>query len=229
MANVRPPASGCFIVLDGPEGCGKSTQTELLRQRIIAAGVSAADVLAVRDPGTTPIGEKIRQILLDPAHQEMGMRCEMLLYMAARSQMMAQTIGPALDAGKIVLSDRFVSSTLAYQLGGDGLTGEEIRRVAGIATRGRWPDLTLLLDMPASDSMERVVPKYRGASGTAAGPQMDRIEQRPMSYHEAVRRNYLAQAVDDPARYRVIDASRARDAVHQEIWHASRELLEAAN
>ena len=90
----------------------------------------------------------------------MAMRCEMLLYMAARAQMMAEVIRPALDAGKLVLSDRFVSSTLAYQLGGDGLTADEIRAVADVAIRGRWPDLTIILDMPTQASMDRVLPKF---------------------------------------------------------------------
>src|ERR1700735_280853 len=106
-----------FIVFDGPDGCGKSTQVRLLGAALEQRGQS---VLLVRDPGTTSIGEQIRAILLDPAHKEMGMRCEMLLYMAARAQMMTQIILPALEEGKIVICDRFVSSTLAYQLGGDG-------------------------------------------------------------------------------------------------------------
>src|SRR5438045_282912 len=119
-----------FIVFDGTEGCGKSTQAVLLRDRLVAEGMPAGQVLLVRDPGTTRIGEQVRAILLNPEHAEMGMRCEMLLYMAARAQMMAEVIGPALDAGKIVICDRFVSSTLAYQLGGDGLSADEIRAVA---------------------------------------------------------------------------------------------------
>ena len=178
---------GKFIVFDGTEGCGKSTQVRLLRQRVVddpAAGLPPDDVLLVRDPGTTPIGEKVRAILLDPANAEMAMRCEMLLYMAARAQMMAQTIGPALEAGKLVICDRFVSSTLAYQLGGDGLNAADIRGVAEIAIRGRWPDLTILLEMPAERSMARV------------RRDKDRIEQRPIAYHEQVRRNYLAQAAE---------------------------------
>src|SRR5918997_1819122 len=138
-------ARGVFIVFDGSEGSGKTTQAARLRARVEGLGRS---VLLVRDPGTTRIGEQIRSILLNPDHQEMAMRCEMLLYMSARAQMMAEVIGPALDAGKLVLSDRFVSSTLAYQLGGEGLTAEEIRAVADIAIKGRWPDLTIILDMP---------------------------------------------------------------------------------
>src|SRR5438105_1638684 len=113
---------GKFIVFDGTEGCGKSTQVQMLRQRLEGEPVGRGlEVVVVRDPGSTRIGEQVREILLNPSHAEMGMRCEMLLYMSARAQMMHETILPALGAGKLVLCDRFVSSTLAYQLGGDGL------------------------------------------------------------------------------------------------------------
>src|SRR5262245_42126131 len=109
---------GKFIVFDGGEGCGKSTQAVMLRKRLETEGLT---VVPVHDPGATRIGELIRRILLDPDNTDMAMRCEMLLYMAARSQLMSETIQPALADGKVVISDRFVSSTLAYQLGGDGL------------------------------------------------------------------------------------------------------------
>lgn len=201
---------GLFLVLDGTEGAGKSTQVRLLEQRLAALG---REVLLVRDPGTSRIGEQIRAILLDPAHAEMAMRCEMLLYMSARAQMMEQIIRPALDAGRIVLCDRFVSSTLAYQLGGDGLTAEDIRAVAQIAISGRWPDLTILLDLPAERSLARV------------NRAKDRIEQRPMSYHQQVRTNYLAQAEADPRRYRVIDADRPPELVAQDVWREVEPLV----
>ncbi len=133
------------------------------------------------------------------------MRCEMLLYMAARAQMMRETVGPALDAGTVVISDRFVSSTLAYQLGGDGLTAAEIRSVGEIAIGGRWPDRTVILDMPAEASIARV---------TRA---KDRIEQRPLDYHRRVRENYLAQAAALPDRYRVVRADRPPEVVHADV------------
>src|SRR3954447_2264763 len=117
---TMPPVkhlSGKFIVFDGGEGCGKSTQAALLRQDLESEGLQ---VVAVHDPGATRIGELIRAILLNPDNTDMAMRCEMLLYMAARAQMMHETILPALKQGKVVISDRFVSSTLAYQVGGDG-------------------------------------------------------------------------------------------------------------
>jgi dTMP kinase len=200
-----PNDHGQFIVFDGGEGCGKSTQARLLQQALERAG---RRVLLVRDPGTTRIGELIRAILLNPDHDEMAMRCEMLLYMAARAQMMRETVLPALAAGTTVISDRFVSSTLAYQLGGDGLTADQIRAVAEIAIAGRWPDRTVILDMPAEASIARV---------TRA---KDRIEQRPLDYHRRVRDNYLAQAAAMPDRYRVVRADRAVDAVHDDVMRA---------
>ncbi len=191
-----------FIVFDGNEGCGKSTQTKLLQKHLEDQKI---DSILVRDPGTTRIGEMIRAILLDPANTEMSMRSEMLLYMAARAQMMKQVIQPALDAGKWVICDRFVSSTLAYQLGGDGLTTAEINAVAEIAISGKWPELTLILDMPVERSIARVQ------------RAKDRIEQRPIEYHAQVRQNFLAQAKAFPDRYRVIDADRDADAVQKDI------------
>src|SRR3954464_2125756 len=116
MDDVFRSLGGKFVVLDGTEGCGKSTQVRLLREAMEKAGLQ---VLSVRDPGSTRIGEQIRAVLLDTGHTEMSMRCEMLLYMAARAQMMSELIFPALADGKLVICDRFVSSTLAYQLGGD--------------------------------------------------------------------------------------------------------------
>jgi dTMP kinase len=206
------PPRGTFIVLDGTEGSGKSTQARMLHDRV-AREFGAEKVLLVRDPGTTRIGEQVRALLLNPDHAEMNMRAEMLLYMAARAQMMAEVILPALEQGRIVISDRFISSTLAYQLEGDGLKAGDIRVVGDIAIRSRWPDLTILLDMPADASLARVK------------RAMDRIEQRPIDYHEQVRRNYLAQAEADPQRYRVVRADREPEVVHGEVWAAARYLL----
>jgi dTMP kinase len=207
-----------FIVFDGGEGCGKSTQIRLLRDALVARG---SDVELLRDPGTTRIGEQIRAVLLNPDHQEMGMRCEMLLYMSARAQMMHELIRPALDAGKVVLCDRFVSSTLSYQLGGDGLTADEIRAVARVALRATMPDLTIILDMPAARSIERVRAKFEHRTTTLFGTETkvvkDRIEMRPMAYHEQVRENFLRQAKDDPAGYRVVNADRTPDEVHADV------------
>jgi dTMP kinase len=202
MNNTFGNLRGKFIVLDGGEGCGKSTQSALLRDVISKSGI---DVVHVRDPGSTHIGEMVRAILLDPANSEISMRCEMLLYMAARAQMVHESIAPALAAGRCVISDRFISSTLAYQLGGDGLTADEIRQVGNVAAAGRWPDLTILLDMPLEKSLAR------------RKPNPDRIERRPPEYHQRVRENYLAQAAHDPARVKVVKADGAVAEVHAEI------------
>jgi dTMP kinase len=198
MQNLRAK----FIVLDGPEGGGKSTQIRLLADHLQKAAVP---LVAVRDPGTTRIGEQIRQILLNPDHVDMGMRCEMMLYMAARAQMMRQIIRPALDAGTCVLCDRFVSSTLAYQLGGEGLSFDEIRRTADIAIAGRWPDVTIILDIAPEKSFLRVQ------------REKDRIEQRPLAYHQQVHANYLAQAKADPSRYRVVNADQSVEQIQADI------------
>lgn len=196
---------GRFIVFDGGEGCGKSTQAALLRDELERRGLQ---VLSVRDPGSTGVGEEIRALLLGHEHADMAMRCEMLLYMAARAQMMSRMILPALAEGRVVLCDRFVSSTLAYQLGGEGLSVEQIRRVGDVAIQGRWPDLTLLLDMPVQHSSARLK------------RARDRIEQRPLGYHEEVRRAFLAQAAADPVAVRVIDADRPPDLVHADVLSA---------
>jgi dTMP kinase len=183
--------AGLFVVFDGGEGCGKTTQARLLAEHLRGLG---RRVHVLRDPGTTRVGELIRGILLNPDHTELGMRCEMLLYMAARAQMMHETILPLLANGDVVICDRFVSSTLAYQLGGDRLTAEDIRAVAGIAISDRFPDLTIILDIPVGKARRK--------------PNPDRIEQRPPEYHETVRQRFLEQARSDPGHYRVINADR---------------------
>jgi dTMP kinase len=208
-ASASPPR-GLLIVIDGGEGCGKSTQAKLLIERLRAEG---RHTLAVRDPGSTRVSELIRAILLNPDNDEMGMRCEMLLYMAARAQMMQELIQPALDAGKIVVCDRFVSSTLAYQLGGDGLTADEIRAVAAVALRGVQPDLVILLDMPVEKSSARVQ------------RARDRIEQRPNAYHEKVRLNYIAQAKAQPKLCKLIDAHRDHVTVAEDVWRQVQKVL----
>ncbi len=217
--------AGKFLVLDGGEGCGKSTQCQRLVRFLRERGLT---VRTVRDPGGTSISEKIRDLLLDPVHDAgwgMAMRCEMLLYMAARAQLVAEVIAPALDRGEIVVSDRFVSSTLAYQLGGDGLTASDIEAVASVAVGGRWPDLTIVLDVPTQVARERHVPKLMLFDG-AADADLDRIERRPKTYHERVRQNYLAQAREHPDRYAVVDAGQPVDAAFAGVLEAVSSVCE---
>jgi dTMP kinase len=210
------PLRGKFIVFDGTEGCGKSTQANLLTERLISHGLP---VLHVHDPGTTRIGKYIRELLLNPDNTDMSMRCEMLLYMAARAQMMSELILPALADNKVVISDRFVSSTLAYQVGGDALTPKDVRQVAEIATKGRSPDLTLILDIPLELSSARIDPQFvlPFPAGFRPRRDKDRIEQRPLEYHLRVRDRYLVQAKRDPEHFRVINADQTIEQVHQDV------------
>ena len=211
--------AGKFIVLDGGEGCGKSTQARRLLAFLHEThGLPAA---FVRDPGSTKIGEQVRAVLLDPANDAMTVRCETLLYMAARAQMLAEVIGPALERGEVVICDRFVSSTLAYQLAGsDELIREDVLDVARVAVGGRWPDLTILLDAPVEVSQGRVQPKYVplfADAGDLADPTKDRIERRPVEYHRRVRDGFLDQARRLPRSYAVLDATKGPDAVFADL------------
>jgi dTMP kinase len=206
---------GKFLVFDGNEGSGKSTQARMLRQHLETQHIPT---LAVHDPGATRIGDFIRKLLLDPKNTDIRMRCEMLLYMASRAQMMSEKIQPALENGACVISDRFVSSTLAYQVNGEGLTYEEIKAVADVAIQKRWPDLTLIFDLPVESSWTRVRPKFTlFPDDPTAGMDLDRIEQRSRDYHEQVRQNYLEQARREPERYRIVNADRPAEVVHQDV------------
>src|SRR4051812_912005 len=193
--------AGYFIVFDGPDGCGKTTQLKALITRLEEAGVR---VRRLREPGGTAIGEQIRKILLSPENEGMDLRCEMLLYMASRSQLVHEQIKPALAAGECVVADRFASSTLAYQGGGGGMKVEDILQVAKIAVDDAWPNLTVVFDLDTDIAMERLNPLWsstgrkRGDDKQSAlfndGAMKDRIEQRARDYFERVRENYRWQA-----------------------------------
>lgn len=199
--------AGRFVVFDGPDGSGKSTQFRRFAEHARAAGL---EVVEVREPGGTPIGEKIRAILLDPANAEMTTRAEMLLYMASRAQLHEQRIAPALAAGALVLADRFISSTLAYQGTAGGLAEEEILAVAEVATGNHWPDLTVVFDVSTEVAMRRL------------SPLLDRMEQKGHEFHARVRAGYLAQARRWPARYAVVDSSLGPDEVTDALLGAVR-------
>ncbi len=219
-AAERHPLAGRFIVLDGGEGCGKSTQLHRLHETLC----SEVDICCVRDPGSTLIGERVRDLLLDP-NSDMTMRAEMLLYMAARAQLVVETIRPALLDRKLVLCDRFISSTLAYQAGGDGLTATDIEQVGDVAVGGCWPDLTIILDVPTEVAQARVVPKYVPlfADADDAGDK-DRIERRPAAYHRAVRQRFLELAQRHPQNHVVVDASQAVEQVTADVLDVVRRL-----
>ena len=194
--------SGRFLVFDGPDGSGKSTQIDRFSTWSQQNGVT---VELVREPGGTAIGEAIRNVLLDPAHEEMTVRAEMLLYMASRSQLVRERIRPALDSGRMVLADRFISSTLAYQGTAGGLEAQEILDVGRVATDGIEPDLVVIFDVDEETRRSRM------------GAEKDRIERKSSAFHTRVREGYLAQARRDPSHYLVIDARVSEDDVFKAL------------
>ena len=169
-----------LIVFEGSEGSGKTTQLRMLSEWIVAKGGGGRPVVAVREPGGTPLGDEIRRLLLDPASDIAG-RAESLLFMASRAQLVEREIRPALDAGAIVLVDRFFLSTYAYQVEGRGLPEEDVAAANRFATGGRRPDLTLLLSFPVAEGLARAA---RRASGH------DRMEQETREFHERVARAF---------------------------------------
>ena len=204
MTDLAAKLAGRFIVLDGPDGSGKSTQSAMLAEYLRSCGVK---VVTTRDPGGTPIGDKIRTVLLDRANDVMSIGCEILLYMASRTQLWAEIISPATAAENCVLCDRWVSSTVAYQVA-DGKAGvEDIMAAYELALPGVGPDLTIILDLEAELGLAR-----------AAGPAgHDRIEARGLKYHRRVRQLFLEQAADQPGRFVVVAAGGTIDEVHQRI------------
>ena len=203
---MPPPRGGVFLTLEGPEGAGKTTQGRLLAEHLTQAG---HDVLHVREPGGTTIGERLRALLLDPRSAEMDARTEMLLFAASRAQLVAEVIAPALARGGLVLCDRYVDASLAYQGVGRGLGIEIVRSVNAVATRGLRPDLTLLLDIDAATGLRRArAAEERGG---------DRIEREAVAFHENVREGFLSLARNEPQRITVIDAEGSVAAVQHEI------------
>ena len=216
----RDRLRGRFLVFDGPDGSGKTTQLARFARFAEWAGVA---VRQLRDPGGTELGEKIRELLLDPSHDTMTLRAEMLLYMASRAQLVAEGVRPAIEAGELVLCDRFVSATLAYQGAGGGLPEEPIRTVAEIALEGTHPDLTILFDVDEHTAAKRLAgsPKKgkRTQSLTLDEPTLfsDRMELKGAAYHRKVREGYRAQAERDPEGVALIDASAEAERVFQTV------------
>jgi dTMP kinase len=189
---------GLFVTLEGIDRSGKTTQARLLCE---ALGDRA---VAVREPGGTAVGERVRELLKDPSI-EVDERTEALLFAAARAELVAEVIGPALRESKIVISDRFLDSSLAYQGGARGLGVEEVERINEFATGGLRPDVTILLDLSPAAAAERT------------GVEVDRFEQEGAALQEQVRAAYEELVVRDPDRWVRIDAARDPDDVHQDV------------
>jgi dTMP kinase len=220
MATDLSHLASRFIVFDGPDGSGKSTQFARFVRECRDAGLTVCEV---REPGGTDIGEQIRRVLLDPDNHEMSVRCEMLLYMASRAQLVEQRIRPALDRGELVLADRFISSTLAYQGTAGGLQPEEILAVGKVAVNDCWPYLTVIFDVDEQTASRRMrgLPK-KGKSVPADHPGLfdDRIEQQGMEFHRRVREGYLELHRNAPDEYTVIDATADEETVYQRLLTA---------
>lgn len=196
---------GRFVVFEGPDGSGKTTQFKRLAALVRRAGLPCVEV---REPGGTPIGERVRDILLDHAHHDMSLVCEMLLYMASRAQLVEQVIRPAQQSGHLVLADRFVSSTIAYQGAAGGIPEPDIADAARIATAGLVPDLIIIFDVDAQTASRRL------------SPLLDRMEAKGADFHRRVRESYLEQARRQPNRHVIIDATGAEEVVWQRVLEA---------
>lgn len=200
---------GLFVTFEGIDGAGKTTQIKLLEEKLACHGIPA---LFVREPGSTDIGEKIRKILLSPESREMSITTEILLYAAARAQLVREKIKPGLAENRIVVCDRYIDSTFAYQGYGSGYNTGSIQTINREAADGEWPDLTFILDISVSESLKR----RRQKSG-AAGPE-DRIEQRDSAYYNRVRNGYLSLAGTNKERVTVIPDNLSIDDAHNIIW-----------
>lgn len=205
--------SGLFITLEGPEGAGKSTNREYLAARLREQGI---EVLLTREPGGTPLAERIRELLLAPSDESMAADTELLLVFAARAQHLAEVIRPALARGVVVLCDRFTDATYAYQGGGRGLSMERIASLESFVQGELRPDLTLVFDLPVEVGLARA----------AARGRLDRFEQEGQAFFQTVRQTYLERAAATANRCRILDAGQSLDAVQRAIDALLPEILE---
>jgi dTMP kinase len=202
-----PKGRGLFITFEGPDGSGKSTQARILAERLRGQGRT---VLESVEPGGTPIGQQIRRILLDPANKELTATAELLLMFAARAQNVEQWILPALAEGKIVISDRFTDSSIAYQGAGRGLGTSTVLELDRIACHGVVPDITLCIDIDIETGLARA--RARGNSET-------RLEEQAIEFHHKVREAYHELARSEPQRFRLIDGRGTPEAVAENVSH----------
>ncbi|MCH6471624.1 dTMP kinase [Sinomonas terrae] len=210
----RGPARGLFVAFEGGDGAGKSTQARLLAGSLLAAG---HEVLLTREPGGTPIGEKLRSLVLDHGQGEVDARTEALIFAAARAAHVAQTIKPALDRGCIVITDRYIGSSIVYQGVARGLGVKPVRDLNVWATEGLWPDLTVLLDVDETEGRSR---------RTADDAVEDRLESESDDFHRSVRAAFLDLAEDRPDAYLVLDGRRDLEELAERILAAVTRSLE---
>lgn len=213
IPSPHPPRRGVFISFEGGDGAGKSTQMQMLRDHLVTERSVAEDlILTTREPGGTPLGESIRELLLHGEHVEP--RAEALLYAADRAHHISTVVRPHLARGGLVLSDRYLDSSVAYQGAGRDLDAEEITSLSLWAVDGLLPHRTILLDVPTQTLDER-----------RDSTTLDRLEEAGLAFHESVRQEFLDLATADPARYAVIDGTLARDEVHALVLTAVAEVL----
>ncbi len=201
---------GLFLSIEGPDGAGKTTQAGLLKDRLEGLGLK---VVLTREPGGTPIGEEIRKILLNPDFREMTVSCEILLYSAARAQLVDQYILPFLKKGFIVISDRYLDSSIVYQGFAGGEDPEIIKTINLWATRELLPDITFLLDIDAETGLSRAQRKKAGLQNQRG----DRMEQKELEFHRRVRQGFLQLAAQDAERFFIVQAEDRPEAVHENI------------
>ncbi|AFS69188.1 MULTISPECIES: dTMP kinase [Exiguobacterium] len=196
--------TGTFITVEGPDGAGKTTQLQLLAERLTAEGY---DIVMTREPGGTRIGNEIRSLILNPAFSEMDEMTEILLYAASRAQHVNELIRPALAAGKIVLCDRFIDASIAYQGYGLGYSIEQVRTINHQATNGLEPDRTYLFDLTVTDSKQRMM--ERGA--------LDRIEQRDDLFRQRVYEGFMTLAEQEPERIQLVNANQSIEVLQNNL------------
>ncbi len=206
-----------FITFEGPDGSGKSTQIGLLTSHLRRQG---HPVYVTREPGGTPIGDQIRQILHDIHNTEMSARAEILLYSASRAQLVEQVILPRLAQGEIVLCDRYADSTFAYQGYGRRLDFEALQLITAFATQGLKPDLTIYLDLPVEEGLRR-----KEAANRAGQGELNRMDRLAVEFHQRVRAGYLEMARREPERWLVVDASASVEEIHRCICAQVEEKL----
>jgi len=201
-----------FITFEGPEGSGKTTQIKALSAFLCAEG---RDVLTTREPGGTPISDQVRAVLMNLQNTAMHPRTEILLFLAARAQLVEQVIRPQTAAGKVVICDRYADSTLAYQGYGHGYDRAALRQMLDFATGGLWPDLTILLDVDPEEGLKR----------KKTADEWNRMDAYTLAFHQRVRAGYLEMAAQEPQRWVVVDAGCPPAAVQEEIRRVVRAHL----